>query len=730
VFHRRNRIVLAAGIVISVIVAMAGPASARSSAAAQTSTGTGVNVTGSLSWTWTDAPISTSSDTVTGDDTQTGTFSIDLTGEDTNGYPTADNSTYSVTDNYNITSTDNQTGCASNTTGSSSASGSFPLTPTSGSPYLYAAVIPTNSYVDVIIGVPFSESQTTTWTGPTGPPGDCYNGTSTDTVSETATPACLTSTGGDDGDTGVLQGTYPNGTVTLGCSGTYNTGSDTGSFSITGTLTVGGGQCAAAGSIVCIAAVRYAPRADDDDNNTPGLPVIKDDGPEPVFDHDYGSDLSCNGLADPQDYDWLDCASSGTPDKDWPVIYAARDALDVDAVVLFSTVKLQNPGLTATATVGGQTLTLPCTSLTSTALADGKYELSADGLGFSGNLPSTPSDSQLTIDWTVTEYADPTDCESAGGGSASGESMPAGESSTPVYVTFAPYLQPHNEGTVLPYISMLDVGTTAAAGATSPQDAFDGIWDKFASLDIDHPILDPDTGNVTYGPALKYYDDGYDTIADWWNEPLGSCPLLYTFLATDSGHCGNWAQFLAGVLGWQGVQATYVSLRRYGVSVPGFYPGPEPAPGDAADDYAYMLIDPPLWSFATKNAAGPYPYADTLTVKGGTVSVGSQSFTYNPGPPISQGDVSTPPEMFATGDHAIVLADEGYVDPSYGNPPDDTPYSSLAAYETAAIAGFAVIYAQIAGIWIPLPLGADMQEVCTVLKCQFRAVPYDQSGAP
>lgn len=46
-------------------------------------------------------------------------------------------------------------------------------------------------------------------------------------------------------------------------------------------------------------------------------------------------------------------------------------------------------------------------------------------------------------------------------------------------------------------------------------------------------------------------------------------------------------------------------------------------------------------------------------IKDGEVSVGSQSFTCNPGPPIAQGDVSTPPEMFATGEHAIVLAEGG-----------------------------------------------------------------------
>ena len=238
-FHRRNRIVLAAGIAIAVIAAMSSPAGARVSVAAQASTAAGVNVTGSLSWTSLYTPISNAYFTYTGADTQSGTFRIDLTGEDANGYPTGDASTYSVTDKDNITSTGNQTGCSTAVTGNFSGSGSFPLTPASGTPALYAAVTPSNPNIDVIIDVPFTETQTETFSGPSG----CGTGSSTGTVYEDAIPACLTSTGGDDGDVGVLQGTYPQGTVTLSCSGPYNTGTDTGSFSITGTLTVGGQSC-------------------------------------------------------------------------------------------------------------------------------------------------------------------------------------------------------------------------------------------------------------------------------------------------------------------------------------------------------------------------------------------------------------------------------------------------------------------------------------------------------
>ena len=51
-FHRRNRIVLAAGITVAVIAAMAGPANARASAGIAASTAVPIDVTGNLIWTW------------------------------------------------------------------------------------------------------------------------------------------------------------------------------------------------------------------------------------------------------------------------------------------------------------------------------------------------------------------------------------------------------------------------------------------------------------------------------------------------------------------------------------------------------------------------------------------------------------------------------------------------------------------------------------------------------
>lgn len=147
-----------------------------------------------------------------------------------------------------------------------------------------------------------------------------------------------------------------------------------------------------------------------------------------------------------------------------------------------------------------------------------------------------------------------------------------------------------------------------------------------------------------------------------------------------------------------------------------------------------MLIDPRLWEFHPRNARAPYPYHDTLLVgHAGKVTVLIQAAKYTPSShPIAQGPVTTPPPMFATGDHDIVGTPWGFVDPNYGTPQDTTPYPTVQAYEKAAIAGFAVVYRDDNGKLTPLPLGtfSEVPNACRNHDCYFATVPYDQSGAP
>ncbi len=517
----------------------------------------------------------------------------------------------------------------------------------------------------------------------------------------------------------------PDGSVLATFDHTYT---DPGTYTINWTATVTfGDDCAGSTAQLQftlasaqVAGVRYASLSATTPG-TPGLPVIKDDElnggvADPEMDHKWGP-ASCAGLTDPKDYDWLDCSGTGTPDKDWPVIYATTDTVTVDSVVFTSPSDLTDPMLTADADIGGQELTLASTPLTSTS-SGGQYLLSASGLAFSGALPGTPGLDDLDITWTITVTVAGNPIET-----------PAGESISPVFVTAAAYTTPGGRiGSAPPYISLLDVGTEAADDQSGDQAVFDAIWGTFETREIAHPILDPATGDISEGPDFRYYDNGYTTIGDWWNKSLGTCPPLIQAIAEDTGHCGDWAIFLAQVLAYQGIKTDYLGLG----NAPGFYSGPDPAAGASADDYAFMLVDPDLWNFTTKNATGPYPYADDMSVAGGKVVVKDQSVTYSPSStPIAQGDILTPPEMFYTGDHAIVQTPWGFADPSYGQPQSTTLYPAIpGSYENAALAGFAVIFYKDGGRWHPLALGNDVASVCAARKCQFRAVPYDQSGAP
>lgn len=195
-----------------------------------------VNVAGTITWT-----IRSFFQGVTGGDTQTGTVYFGLTGLNFKNYtPARDTSTYSVTDNTDESWSNPVPGgtCNSHLTGSFSGGGSLAWIGNKQSAYgdLGFTFHPKITYVSVSIGVPYTETQTTTWTGP---PGSGCNTTTTGTVHSWLIPGCVSKTGGGLGLTGTLKGTFPTGTVNLSCSGTYHDPTGPGSsWKVTGTLAV------------------------------------------------------------------------------------------------------------------------------------------------------------------------------------------------------------------------------------------------------------------------------------------------------------------------------------------------------------------------------------------------------------------------------------------------------------------------------------------------------------
>jgi hypothetical protein len=230
-FRRRNRIVLVTGITVAVIAAMAGPAGARASAGGQASTPVPVNITGDITWTQDHTLYGW-----TGDGKTTGTFHIDLANvADQLGYVgVIDNSTYSVTENSDLTYTDGS-GCTQNEKVGGSGSGPLILDDV-GHPSVFSFHV-SSAGAQILIEQQFPVTGTTTFGGPPGclslteGPNNSFND---------AIPTCFNPS--SPGMSGNFVGTYPDGTVNVGCSGTFSRGTflgaDTYAYSITGTLTI------------------------------------------------------------------------------------------------------------------------------------------------------------------------------------------------------------------------------------------------------------------------------------------------------------------------------------------------------------------------------------------------------------------------------------------------------------------------------------------------------------
>jgi hypothetical protein len=521
----------------------------------------------------------------------------------------------------------------------------------------------------------------------------------------------------------------PDGATLVKFSHTYDVAKpQTWTISVTGVVTMGTTCTANGGTLMFtllpklgVGAVRFAPLAEQSKNTTPGLPVIKDNAPSIIMDHQVGPH-SCDGIDSATEYDYLNCGTpvpSGSPAKVWPVIYAKGDSLALDAVVFAANGQVPNPQLTATASLSGSataSFSLHATALTQTKTTAG-YLLTGSSLKFTGPLPDVPGRDKLTITWTVTDLA-------------SGIALPTVTSSHIIYLTAGKYaaptagVAPHDE---YPFVTVLDTGIVAASGVSGEQEVFNAIWRKFTTLTIKHPILDPVTGLVSDGPPLTYYNNGFTTLSDGFNGSRSTtCDLLYKFLLVNSAHCGIWARFFAMVMAFQGIKARAVVL----TGSAGFNPGPAPGDKCGVTDCAYMLVDPKLWDFKDATGGGTYRFRDRLTVtRGGAIDITGGEVTYSSTSAIAQGPVSTPPMWFTDGDHVIdeVTLPGGmkWVDPSYGDPmPPITPIASISAYEPHALAGFAVVYKKEGTKLVPLQATYDKSAIvsaCSDATCYFQA---------
>jgi hypothetical protein len=491
-----------------------------------------------------------------------------------------------------------------------------------------------------------------------------------------------------------------------------------------------------------VVAVRFAPLAD---RWAPGSDGVPDASGIPVV-YDHPGAITTDAQTDPPcaaelhlnsgGYDWADCAAdppSGTSDKDWPVVFPKGSRLTVNQAV-FAGIPAGEK-IKATARVGRAKLTLRPAPLE--ALWPGKTVRNQSSLKFEGLLPARPGKYTMTIRWSAV----------SGSGTA-----PAGMTKFTVYITGGKFAAPDNvsHDQDAPALSLINFGSVAAG--TDPGSAFSAVIRALHSREVYQPSLDTATGKVSgTGPLIAYYHNGWTLSCEWDGEaphvcdrsyPNGTCRALPFVLVTSSLHCGEWAYYAVIMLAFQGVTAEPVGLN--GPS--GFYPGFYPGPGADKDHDGYMLVKP--WAFGpafTGTCAGhsfslpaPYRYVDAITFNSdavGTiepcVSGGQLGFMFSPGGPIAQGEVTTPPGMFMTGDHAIAYADHQFIDPSYGT----GPFTTLKAWEKDSIDGFAVL-----GKLIPGSGGEHLKFIkagyastapdCRNTTCYFIAESRPKAGWP
>lgn len=228
-FRRPKKIMLAAGVAVAVIAALAGPASARTAAptlstASQASGG--LTLTGSIQWKQytpqnTDCPC-------TGGETQTGTLTINGTNSSdtvSGGGPFAGESQYQVTDATNYT-INGGTSCPGTISGSYSGSGSLPEQNLSA-PTVNIAINPSAGTASFEVLLQATEQQTNS---------NC-SGTSTSGIPLFFDPGCPGAPATVPASIpGTFTGSNAGGTITVNCSGTTSSGV---TYSASGTLTIG-----------------------------------------------------------------------------------------------------------------------------------------------------------------------------------------------------------------------------------------------------------------------------------------------------------------------------------------------------------------------------------------------------------------------------------------------------------------------------------------------------------
>lgn len=405
------------------------------------------------------------------------------------------------------------------------------------------------------------------------------------------------------------------------------------------------------------------------------VPVVEDraNAPDQTI-----TEVGGGSCASPSD-EWVSCTPGASPSKDWPVLAQRGRPLAIDTLTIGNCIPCAVHHGTLIGKVSLSNNGKMQFKRSDVNLVPGQSTVTVHDLTSADHLPNHAGVQHVSITWTILRPHK--------------RELRLGTTKLLVYVTLGPppsdlgfKVSGHGVETIPDELTIVGLASEGAEGASSDQAALTGIWGLYSKSDRDglHRLdLDPGSGSITTGEPLRFWYPNWSLIAQLAGTYAPeACPTnVLVLLQTGTGTCNSFADLLVAMLKVEGIGAS--------VTAPNLLNG-WASPHGAA----FLLVGNWSWGSRPRRPFDPsFPYADSFTYSGPTVTPGSTTVSYFGAPAQNN---PKPPGMWSTGsflgyglgaDHALVKLDDGgkIYDPSYGT----GPFANINAWSRASIVGWA-----------------------------------------